>query len=420
MRVLRTLMLFCVLRFAFDAGSELQAQNVKPPTSNRLQVYLVTIGSGGAIWEKFGHNALWFTDSAGIDESYSWGTFDFKSPGFVWRFVTLDTRYWVERWPPASVLFDFFGNQYDRTIIVQRLNFTDEQARFALNAARVNALEANKYYRYDYFLDNCSTRVRDAIDAATNGALKRGTSATVPRSFRSESVRLTDDMGLAQFGITTALGRRADAPLTLWEDAFVPMRLRDIVRDVKVTVNGKEEPLVLSESTIHTTKTREERADVPSFWTIPLIIGLALAVELTLFGILGLKSKGLNLAFHMEAAVISAVSGLLGAAILFAWLFTKHTFWALNENLLIVNPLSIWLAPLAVLSATRERWRRPAAILGAIIAACSAVALMLKGLPDSQQNIAVIALMLPLNFAIAFGLWTRSNPGVSASSDVSA
>jgi hypothetical protein len=361
------------------------------------------------VWEKFGHNSLWFVDSAAkIDEAYNWGMFDFNAPGFVWRFVMLDTRYWVQAYPGQAII-DFFSRD-DRTVNLQRLNLSEAQARKALELARTNALESNKFYRYDYFRDNCSTRVRDLIDLATNGALRTATAnVTVPRSYRSESVRLTDDLWFAQFGITTALGRPADAPLTLWEDAFVPMRLRDMVREVHVVVDNRTLPLVADERVAYQTKNRDELADVPSIWLLPLIVGLALMVDLIGLAIVGEKVRGVDLAFRGETALWSFVTGLLGVAILCAWLFTRHDFWNSNENLLLMNPLSLWLAPLVLMARNNPRWARPAAITAILIALCSAGALILYGIPGAgQSNLAVIALAVPAHFGVAFGLWRRA------------
>jgi hypothetical protein len=232
----------------------------------------------------------------------------------------------------------------------------------------------------------------------------------VPRSFRSESVRLTDDLLLAQFGLTTALGRPADRPISLWEGAFVPMRLRDMLRDVRVTVDGAARPLVAEERTVYTTKQHEERADVPAIWLIPLLVGLAIAIDLAGLGFIGERHRAVNMAFHLEVSLWSFVSGLFGAAVLFAWLFTRHVFWAANENLLLLNPVSLWLAPLAVLSMRRERWLRPAAVTAVIVALCAAVAVILHGIPGAgQDNLPVLALAVPAHFAVAFGLWRRAS-----------
>ncbi|MEO7501078.1 MAG: hypothetical protein ABIW94_00435, partial [Gemmatimonadaceae bacterium] len=45
-----------------------------------LTIYLMTMGPGDAVWEKFGHNAIWIHDSArNTDVAYNWGLFDFEA-----------------------------------------------------------------------------------------------------------------------------------------------------------------------------------------------------------------------------------------------------------------------------------------------------------------------------------------------------
>lgn len=366
---------------------------------------MITIGEGAASWEKYGHNSLWFVDSARfIDVAYNWGTFDFKEPGFAARFVAGTPEYWVERYPGRTIL-EYYPRA-DRTVEIQRLNFTPAQARKALERARWNALEENKRYLYDYFLDNCSTRVRDLIDYALDGALKRATEGTtVQRSYRSENLRLMDDLKLAQLGINVALGRPADRPLTVWADMFVPMRLRDAVRDVRIDGNA----LIADERVVYKTRANVEREDTPSYGLIYLVIGLVIAIDLFGLGIVGERSRAADIVFRAEAAAWSIVTGVLGAVVLFAWVATRHVFWANNENLLYLNPLSLWVGLLALMTLRNPRWDRPAAIAASVIALCGAAGLVAKGLPGAQDNLAIIALCFPANLAVAFGLWRRAN-----------
>ena len=71
-------------------------------------------------------------------------------------------------------MVDFY-RRLGRTITLQRLNLTAQQKRRLRADLRRNALDENKYYRYDYFVDNCSTRLRDALDRALDGALRAAT-----------------------------------------------------------------------------------------------------------------------------------------------------------------------------------------------------------------------------------------------------
>jgi hypothetical protein len=386
------------------------------------RVYLITVGQGEPVWEKFGHNALWFFDeNAGIDEAYNWGVFDFKQPHFLQRFLTGDTKYWVEQYP-GRLLLDYYKRS-DRSIVVQRLNFSPEQARNALAFSRWNARDENKYYRYDYFRDNCSTRLRDVIDLALAGVLKAGTaSIRTTYTYRSESVRLVDDLKFTQLGIYTALGEPADRSLSLWEDMFIPMRMRDVVRGMRVVgPAGTPIPLVAEERVLYQSKQFHERTDVPKLWIPYLVVGLLLGAEFAAVGGArrGARSSVVEKVFRVEVIVWAIVTGILGLILLLAWTSTRHVFWFRNENLLLLNPLSLWLAATVVVSMRRPSYTRAAAILAITVAALGCLALLVKALPGfTQDNIPLILLLLPPHVAIALGLWRRAASNAPRQDDI--
>lgn len=390
------------------------------PLSPTLQVFLVTMGEGQYYWEKFGHNALWFYDSAqGVDLAYNWGTFDFNEPGFLGRVLSGNMRYWVDT-VPSAILFDYYRYS-DRTIIVQRLNFTPEQAARALQFSRWNALEENKYYRYDYFLDNCSTRVRDVIDLALGGGFRSATDTVrTGHTYRSESVRLVDDMKATQFGINAALGRPSDRPLSVWEAMFVPARMQQALSDLSVAgPGGALVRAVVEERVVYESRTHAARGSAPSLTWGYLVAGVIVALTILGGAILGERRRLWDVLFRVEATAWAALTGILGLLILLAWLITSHIFWFQNENLLLLNPLALFLTVLIPL-AGRARWLRPAAICAIVLAMLAAIALMLKGLPGfSQDNLAMISLVLPVHFAVAYAFWRRARParGVLTATD---
>jgi hypothetical protein len=384
-------------------------------TQNGLQVWLMTIGQGGFVWEKFGHNALWFVDTlAGVNVAYNWGIFDFEQPGFIRRFLTGDTRYWVEGYP-GETLIDYYQRS-DRDIMLQRLNLTPAQAATALEFSRWNAREENKYYRYDYYRDNCSTRVRDVIDRALGGGLKSATTAVGTRSYRSESLRLVDDMKLTQLGMDIALGQPADKHLTVWDEMFIPMRMRDAFAFLPVPgITTNMAPLVMEDRVIYRSQSHHERKDNSSRWPLYAIVGVLLAAELLVVGRIGERTTLVDKIFRVEALLWALAVGIAGLALLLAWTSTRHVFWYRNENLLLLNPLALWLAFLTAMSLFKGRWIYAAAIAAVVIALLSALALVAKGLPGfSQDNIAVILLFLPPNFAVAYGLWRRATSSIGS------
>lgn len=402
------------LTFAVMSAGIANAQPSQPPAtppSPTLQVFLVTMGEGRFYWEKFGHNALWFYDPAhGVDLAYNWGTFDFEEPGFLGRVLSGNLRYWVDT-VPSRQLFDYY-RYYDRTIIVQRLNLAPEQAAQALDYSRWNALEENKYYGYDYFLDNCSTRVRDVIDRALGGALRRATDTMrTKHTYRSESVRLVDDMKLTQFGIYAALGQPSDQSLSVWEDMFVPARMQQALSDLSIPdAAGAPVRVVSEERVLYESRSHAARPAAPSLAPAYFVAGVVVAVTVLAGAILGEQRRSWDIVFRVEATAWAALTGILGLVILLAWIVTQHTFWYRNENLFLLNPLALFLAVLIPLSG-RTRWLRPAAICGVLLAMLAAIALMLKGIPGfTQDDLALICLALPVHFAVAYSLWRRTRP----------
>jgi len=408
-----------VLGSALGAQTQQQprTQDRRPQTADRrpqnalgLQVYVITIGQGAQYWEKYGHNMLAFYDPAtNFNVAFNWGTFDFASPDFLKRQLVGDPQYWVDSLP-TNLVVDFY-TQRDRSVVLQRLAFTPDQVAKALQLAMANVRTENRHYRYDYYRDNCSTRVRDLIDAVLGGALKASTAAKLtPWTYRSETVRLLDDMKFIQLGVTVALGRPADRPLSVWEAGFIPMRLRDALRDMRVAgPNGAPVQLVADERVVYESPAHRDRADNPVLWPLYLIVGLFIAAEIVAMGVVGERKPRLEMVFRLEASAWAFVTGLLGLALSLAWATTQHVFWYRNENLLLFNPLSLWLALLLVLSLRNPRWLRPAAVTSVLVALLSAVGLILHGIPGAGQNsLALVWLVLPAHFAIAFGLWRRS------------
>lgn len=373
-----------------------------------VSVTLVTFGPGEAVWERFGHNALWIHDEhAGTDVAYNWGLFDFEQPDFVKRFLTGDTKYWMGGEDAISMVAAYHG--IGRPITLQRLNLTQAQAESLRDFVRWNAEEQNKYYRYDYFRDNCSTRLRDAVDRALDGQLRRATdTVSTALTYRSETLRLTDGDIPIQTGIDIALGRRADVPLTLWESSFIPMRLRDAVRRVRVAApDSGTVPLVADERTIAPTggtppvvEAREPPELLPRF----LILGLMLALL-----VLGLRTmmpsrRGAAWGLALVGALWSLVCGALGTLLIYMWVATRHVFWRSNENLLLISPLSLLLVVLVFAALLRGRAVGKARVVAVLIAGLGVVALALALTPGGQDNLPVVALFLPVHVAIAASL----------------
>ncbi len=193
------------------------------------RVILLTFGVGAVIFEKFGHAALCLDyEDAREPVCFNYGVTDFsEGPSMIWSFLRGTQVFWgdPEAW---SDMVSFYRGE-DRDIYEQVLPLSPEQARSVEHAILTSLEEAHRYYHYDHFFNNCTTRVRDMIDAATGGKLRTGSEVTYPLTFREMGYRglsgLPPLKALADF----VIGRQADDTPTLWEAMFHPEVLREHV-----------------------------------------------------------------------------------------------------------------------------------------------------------------------------------------------
>ena len=375
-----------------------------------IAVTLITFGTGEAVWERFGHNALWIHDRrAGSDIAYNWGLFDFEQPGFFRRFLTGDTRYWMAGEDAYAMISAY--QAAGRPVTLQRLNLTAEQARSLNEFVQYNAREENKFYRYDYFRDNCSTRLCDAVDRALGGALRAATDTMrTALTYRGESVRLTEGQRPVQTGIDIALGRPADAPLSAWESFFIPMRLRDAVRIVSIpSAGGAMVPLVADERLLEVpagARPVVEARTPPDHTRRNLIAGAVLGLLAAVLGLFARSQRWAAWLLTLIGMGWSLVTGVLGVILLLAWLVTKHDFWDQNENLLLFSPLSLLLVVLLPAALLARRAVGRARTIGFLVAVMALVALALSMRPGGQPNQSIVALILPMHLAL---LWALSS-----------
>src|SRR5437762_7625317 len=395
-----------------------QSAAATPPTTSpstepgsNLTVYLVTFGWGDVVWERFGHNAIWIRDRAhGTDITYNWGMFDFNQPHFVWRFVTGDTRYWME--PIDFGAMVRYYREHDRSVLAQELNLSPAQRLKLQQFVQVNALPQNKFYRYDYYRDNCSTRLRDALDHALSGQLQTATvSRMTSGTYRWHTQRLmTGDIPLYT-GVTLALGHPADKPLSMWQEMLLPVRMANDLRSVRVTDStGTQIPLVRSETAMFTAGRSPEPAAPPNYLPLFVAVGILYAALLVIL----VKSadsghRGALFAATTLATLWSLVAGFCGVALVIAWLFTRHYFMSRNENLMHLSPLSIALVVLIPLGVYGGRGVARAVRLAGFVAALSLFGFIAQGIPFfDQKNGEIIALALPINLAVWWTVYRLS------------
>lgn len=361
---------------------------------------------GEVYWTRFGHNALLVVDPAdGSETMYNYGIFDFDQPGFLARFLRGHMRYRLASMPAAWDLPHYV--EEGREVHLQWLALEPDRAHALAAFLEHNARPANAEYDYHYFLDNCSTRVRDALDRALDGALRE---QTISRSrgftWRAHAARLSAPDRWLWLGIDLGLGPRADQRLSAWDEMFVPMTMRDYLRGIDIG-SGDQRRALVDEELLWSPARLDAPPELPPdpFWLF-LCVGAVTGLLLFL-GLAQPRARARKAAAAL-AALFWTFAGLAGAVMLALWLLTEHHFAYRNENLLLLNPLALLLLPAA--------WRLQrgvplSRIQSRLVLAVSAIAVagfVAKGLPAlAQQNGHWIALFLPIHLGLAGAVLAR-------------
>lgn len=373
----------------------------------RLRIDLITMGPGDAVWERFGHNALRVYDPAtGRDVTYNYGMFDFAAEDFYPRFLRGDMLYWMAPFDTRAVVYGYMAS--NRSVYAQELNLTPEQKARLVAFLEWNDRDENRYYAYHYYRDNCSTRVRDAIDYALGGQLREALSdVATDATYRSHTRRLTADDLPVYTGLNLAMGPSIDRPLSAWEESFLPLELRRHVRDVRVRgEGGQATPLVASEMVLFEADRAEPPATPPDRVPGYLVAGALLGALFLALGRLAARgSRTGRVGLVAVGGVWAFVVGTLGTVIALLWAFTNHDVTYGNENVLQVNPIPLALVVLLPLAVSKGRAWRAAEAVAWVVAGASAAGLLLQALPGLDQvNGEIIALALPAHLGLAGAL----------------
>ncbi|HET7274667.1 MAG TPA: DUF4105 domain-containing protein [Longimicrobiaceae bacterium] len=384
-----------------------RAPGVSSTPGSQLTVYVMTMGPGDLVWERFGHNAIWIHDElGGTDIAYNYGMFDFQQENFLLRFAQGRMLYWMEGFNAELMAQAYI--RADRTVWVQELNLTPAERAELRDFLVWNARPENRYYLYNYYYDNCSTRVRDAIDLVLGGRLEEQT-AGVPSgaTYRSHTRRLTSNDVPVYTGLMLGLGQPVDVPISLWEEMFLPLKLRTTLNDLTVLNElGQEEPLVVSERLLYESTKSGVPASPPHWISGYLLASGLVAGIIALLGWLSPRRLAARRGFVSLSVVWSLFAGSGGLILAALWALTDHTTSYRNENLFQLNPLSLALIVLIPALAFGAEWAvRPARWLAFCVAGLAALGFVLQILPWLDQvNGAPIALALPIHISVAWGV----------------
>ena len=261
--------------------------------------------------------------SIGIDVAYNYGVFDFDDPDFYIKFTRGKLLYRLARHHFDNFLYGY--EIENRWVKEQVLNLSLAEKNELLAFLENNYLPENRYYKYDFLFDNCSTRVPDALKKVVGKKLNfREDHFEHLYTFRELIHQNLELNSWSNFGIDLALGSVIDRKASPREHMFLPIYVFKQLRNT--TLEG--EPFVVDENSLF-----EKRPEIKefSFFLTPIFWLATVLVVVILISYYDHKnekrSRGLDFSLFL-------ITGLAGVLILFLWLGTDHTATAKNLNAL--------------------------------------------------------------------------------------
>ena len=319
------ILLFFLLTFPFSSFS----QNSR--LSPNAEVSILTIGPGKNLNDAFGHNGIRIKDTAAnLDVVFNYGVYDFDAPNFYLKFAQGKLNYMigVNRYSDFYQLYTY----QNRTIHEQILNLTNEEKQSLYRYLLNNYKPENRFYLYDFFYDNCATKMRDVIEANANQVVFRVPENLEQKSFRELIHEHVGRNSWGSFGIDLALGSVIDRNAVPDQYMFLPKYIQVFFTEAERS-NGEE--LVLDEQTVY--EARPEGKGL-SFLFSPLVL---LSLFCGFFIYLTYLDKKRDVRRRWIDVFIFGFTGFAGLIILLLWFATDHTATANNYNLLWAFPLNL-------------------------------------------------------------------------------
>ncbi len=306
--------------------------------SDQAEISVLTIAPGSSLNDAFGHNAFRIKDfKNNIDVTFDYGRFDFDAPNFYLNFARGKLNYSIGK----GEFYKFYQvyTYYNRSIKEQILNLTQNEKQSLYNYLLENNKPENRDYLYEFFFDNCATKIKDVV----NITIDNDVVFKEPNNFKNATFRTLIQNNLnrnswGSLGIDLALGSVIDTEATAEEHMFLPKNIHAFF-EVATIKNGN--PLVKESKTLYQQK---ETVTNNSFLTSPLFV----------FGIIGLiiliitfkDYKNHKQTKWLDITLFS-ITGIIGILILLLWFATDHRgthhnynlLWACALNILVIGQL---------------------------------------------------------------------------------
>jgi hypothetical protein len=328
-------------------------------TNQDTTFYLVTCSPGTETYSIYGHSAIRvLIQHLNSDTVYNWGVFDFNTPNFVWKFAKGRLNYLLDSCEFQRFIPEYFYEK--RSVYIQRINLDSEEKKVLLSLIHENRLLQNRYYRYDFFYDDCSTRIRDLIEKAVGAKL------IYPPDTKNEKRTFRDMVGEYQrsypwlkMGVDLIMGTPGEAKANFRDRMFLPLYLQKNLSQAIINRDNKMIPLLNNPEALIQF---DEPVVKSRFYSAPIFVFTLLFIAIIMISVIYKRGKLINTLDIILFGIFSVLSALM----IFFNFFTDHLQMKLNLNIIWFNPLVIICFFYLILGKTGEIWFRIVFYLSAI------------------------------------------------------
>ena len=307
------------------------------------EISVLTCDPGNEIYSLFGHSALRIKNPVnGQDLVVNWGLFEFSESQFQfgYDFAKGRLKYYM-----GIQLMSNFITEYRRSkrgIREQVLNLSNQEKYQIIQLLEENYKPENRKYKYEFFYDNCSSRLRDVIKKVFGENINFYQSPKSNKfTFRETIHMYLESFPWLKLGIDLVLGKKIDKLVSNENLMFLPLNVEEIFDKSLVQNNESIKNLVISKNTLIESFENKNKLNNIGFYSWILLAITLLLIVFKLDKALGVWSS-LNL----------FIIGLLGIVLVFMWIGTDHNATKMNFNLLWASPFHFIL----IFCLIKESW----------------------------------------------------------------
>ena len=312
---------FCLLLYSININAN-QAESF-----NRYKISVLTIGEGTELVDAFGHTAIRVKDlELKNDLVFNFGVYDFNSPNFYSNFVEGRPEYKLGIQNYDNAIQNYIRQK--RYIVEHKLNLDQNSTKIIIDFLIEKSNDP--YYIYDYFRDNCTTRIADiVIDKTDNKFKDHKLESKANLSYRDLIHAKINENSWAAVGIDLCLGAIIDKKINTRETFFLPENFMNYLN-----IYGSD---IIKKNIIYSP---ESEIRYYENFPPPLLINFILSLIIVAFTIFNYKSNKWNKSLD---TLIFLITGSIGILIIYLWFFSNHFAGAQNFNFLWAFPLNFAL-----------------------------------------------------------------------------